>query len=364
MAVMCRAVFERARLLACFLASVGLAPVSSAQDERPYLRAAEEAGRWLATVAVETESGLSWPADPARDDGASWTLYQGTPGVVLFHLELASAAGDERALEVARRGADGLLGWCSTSLDGSGAGLYTGSAGVGFALAETWRATGDERFREGCLSVLAHLHATAERTEHGARWSEVTDVIAGDAGVGFFLLDSARRFDRREDLELAVAVGHDLLARADDTEKGLSWAMSPTFPRRMPNFSHGTAGVATFLAALHGATGEEEFLIGAVAGAERVLALAAKPAQAGFRVHHHSPDGEELFYLGWCHGPTGTSVLFRTNRTSLSTRACSSGSPTARRTSSASSFRWRSTSCRAPVIPTSTRSSWPAPRSA
>ena len=27
-------------------------------------------------------------------------------------------------------------------------------------------------------------------------------------------------------------------------------------------------------------------------------------------VFHHEPDGEDLFYLGWCHGPVGTARLF------------------------------------------------------
>ena len=27
-------------------------------------------------------------------------------------------------------------------------------------------------------------------------------------------------------------------------------------------------------------------------------------------IFHHEPEGEDLFYLGWCHGPVGTSRLF------------------------------------------------------
>lgn len=27
-------------------------------------------------------------------------------------------------------------------------------------------------------------------------------------------------------------------------------------------------------------------------------------------IFHHEPEGEGLFYLGWCHGPVGTSRLF------------------------------------------------------
>jgi lantibiotic modifying enzyme len=85
--------------------------------------------------------------------------------------------------------------------------------------------------------------------------------------------------------------------------------MDPTFPRVMPNFSHGTAGVATFLASLHAATGDEAFLEAAIDGARHLESI-ADTSDGGFRIHHHTPDGTELFYLGWCHGPPGTARLF------------------------------------------------------
>jgi len=36
----------------------------------------------------------------------------------------------------------------------------------------------------------------------------------------------------------------------------------------------------------------------------------AEDADGGFRVFHHEPGGEDCFYLGWCHGPVGTTRLF------------------------------------------------------
>ena len=46
-------------------------------------------------------------------------------------------------------------------LEASPAGLYTGAAGVGSALLEAGRLTGEERYRAGAVEVLEHLHATA-----------------------------------------------------------------------------------------------------------------------------------------------------------------------------------------------------------
>ena len=76
-----------------------------------------------------------------------------------------------------------------------------------------------------------------------------------------------------------------------------------------PNFSHGTAGVAYFLATLLKMTGERSSLAGALAGAKYLQSI-ADTSNGGFKVFHHEPGGEKLYYMSWCHGPAGTARLF------------------------------------------------------
>jgi lantibiotic modifying enzyme len=90
---------------------------------------------------------------------------------------------------------------------------------------------------------------------------------------------------------------------------GLKWAMSPTFERYMPNFSHGTAGSSYFLATLYQETKKKEFLDAALAGAQYLKSVAKTDGDVCL-VFHHEPDGKDLYYLGWCHGPVGTARLF------------------------------------------------------
>ena len=77
----------------------------------------------------------------------------------------------------------------------------------------------------------------------------------------------------------------------------------------MPNFSHGTAGISYFLAATHKATGNEKYLDAALAGARYLQAIAKTEGDVCL-IRHNEPDGLDLFYLGWCHGPVGTSRLW------------------------------------------------------
>jgi lantibiotic modifying enzyme len=279
---------------------------SQPSAERPYLEAALKAARWLEKSAVRTPHGLAWPADPQDPKTVNTGLYAGTPGPVLFFLELYSSTGYPDFLRLARAGADDLLAKLS---DEKGFGLYEGISGIGFALEETFKATNDKRYRAGFLASLNKISEGGVKAGKGVEWSEVTDIISGSAGIGLFLLYAYRELRDKAWLDLAEQAGKHLIELGRPEGGGLKWAMDPEFPRLMPNFSHGTAGIAYFLAALCAETRKKEFLNAALAGARYLLSVAKTDGNACL-IFHDEPDGKNLFYLGWCHGPVGTAQLF------------------------------------------------------
>src|SRR5688572_15378199 len=106
---------------------------------RPYLDAARETATWLRGAAVKTAHGKAWPATPGvggPQGTVNTTLYSGMPGVVLFFIELHRATGRAEDIAEARAGADHLL---ATLGDKPQSGLYTGVAGTGFVLGETFK---------------------------------------------------------------------------------------------------------------------------------------------------------------------------------------------------------------------------------
>src|SRR5262249_3586642 len=111
-------------------------------------------------------------------------------------------------------------------------------------------------------------------------------------------------------IDLARQAGDRLIAVAKPAGDGQrKWMMDPTFPREMPNFSHGTAGIAYFLATLSQQGGEKQHLEAALDGARYLRAIAV-PSGDGTVIRHHDGDGAELFYLSWCHGGAGTARLW------------------------------------------------------
>ncbi len=288
-------------------------PANAVQDRpdkaAPYRLAALEAARWIRSTAIDTDRGTAWPADPADRKTVGSGLYSGAAGVVLFFLEAYRATQEDAFLKDARAGADYLL---RSLEDEKQTGLYVGLAGLGFALQETFKVTGDARYRDGAKRCLALLAARAKRLGRGVEWNEVTDIIRGTAGTGLFLLYAAREFKDESAWELAVQAGERLLEQARPAggrTGGLKWAMDARSERLMPNFSHGTAGVAYFLASLALETKKKPFLEAALAGAKYLQAVAQTEGDACL-IFHHEPGGEKLFYLGWCHGPVGTARLF------------------------------------------------------
>lgn len=147
----------------------------------------------------------------------------------------------------------------------------------------------------------------------GVEWDPGLDIIAGSAGTILYLLQMARELDRPASRELALKAGMRLAELGIPEAGGRKWrfANHPDAKRLMPNFSHGTSGIAYALATLHLETGRQEPLDAALAGA-RYLQAVAKTDGDGCLIFHHEPepDGRDLYYLGWCHGPVGTVRLF------------------------------------------------------
>jgi lantibiotic modifying enzyme len=264
---------------------------------------------WLKATGVHDKDGTVWASDPADPKTVGTTLYSGTPGPILFLLEASRYVPKNQELVAeARSGADALL---SSIKKEDGAGLYEGLSGPGFTLGEMYLVTHEQKYLDGAMQVVKWLQEKAIKTDAGVKWSDTTDIIAGNSGTGLFLLWADENLHAAGAKELATRAGEDLLKVGIPQEGGgLKWMMDPTFPREMPNFSHGTAGVAYFLATLYQKTGKKEFLDGAQAGARYLLSIKEKDPKVCMIYHDSTPAGKSLFYLSWCHGPAGTSRLF------------------------------------------------------
>jgi lantibiotic modifying enzyme len=283
-----------------------------------YLAAAEQVGEWLLSTAVRSPDGWFWPAQPGLRDDVGPGLGWGTAAPTMFFVEAFRTTGDERWLTAAKGGSR----WMAASLDTvtaeAGCGLFTGIGGWAVTLHELASAADDGESRELAGRVMGTIAANATDADRGAHWHDLTEILWGTAGIGCLLLALGPDYLGPEALDLATRAGDWLLTQAEDAPPGLRWSLGAAAyaspgrdsGRRYPNFSHGTAGIAFFLARLAAETGQRRFLDASLAGTEWVLSTVRTDGDicAAF---HHDPDGTDLFTLGWCHGPPGLGWLFR-----------------------------------------------------
>jgi lantibiotic modifying enzyme len=288
-----------------FLAAVVFLSTPGRTANRSYRAAALGAARWIEMNNIEEGKGIVWEAQPGDPKTVSTDLFHGTPGPILFFLEVYRYTGDRTALREARGGADALLSSISEKDD---AGLYTGLAGSGFTLGEAYLITRDSRYRGGALQCVRWIEEKAIKTSPGVKWNDDTDIISGSSGTGLFLLWAAQHLHAPGAQDLAVRAGEHVTATGEpEADGGLRWMMD-SYPLEMPNFCHGTAGAAYFLATLYQVTGRKVFLNAALAGSKHLLSIATLTNR--YFLIYHDNKNTHLYYLDWAHGPAGTAALF------------------------------------------------------
>ena len=286
---------------------VATALASLQTTSRPYLDLAIRCAQWIDRSVQRPGDLMAWPADPLKPAAIGLDYYNGMPGVVAFFAHLGAASGDSKWIEKAELGRRYLVTESRKQADRIGGGLYTGFAGLGATFM-----TGDPKnpaWRESAVQATADLAARSRRIDDGVEWSASNDIISGTAGIGLFLIHASRAWKDPALADLAVRSGRRLLKTAVSAEGGLMWFPAGQTGANYPNFSHGTAGVAYFLATLYDASKEQAFLDGALAGARYLDAVSTR-RNGGRAIFHVTGGGEDRFYLSWCHGPLGTARLF------------------------------------------------------
>src|SRR6476659_812287 len=259
-----------------------------AEPDLRYFDAAMAAARWLRATAIESPTGASWPAVPPDAKTVQRDLYTGFPGVILFFIELYRATGDRAWLDLATKGADQLAASLpETQAGDEGAGLYSGLAGIAYTLEEADRASGESRYGAAIRKALGDIVAGARDAGAGVEWNDSTDIISGSAGTGLYLLRASTTLRDTAARDVAIRAGRRLVEREFRSGDMSFWMASSSFPRNMPNFSHGTAGVAYFLATLASETRDRSFADAAIRGAKYLQSIATPTDGDGRRIFHN-----------------------------------------------------------------------------
>jgi lantibiotic modifying enzyme len=286
------------------------------RNAETYRRVAESGWRWVLDQ-VGWDDGPWIPESVGTELKPEWRdgMHSGVGGLAYVLAEISLArdwTAEERALAegIAQRIAGGIP-------DSTDATFFDGlvsAIGVLTVLGEPGAAAAVDR-----LATLLTPDGWPQTVLEQPRFTpdaRIHDVVLGTAGVILGAL-WARRAGVAGAGELGAAAASVLMAEREPTPAGLDWMWVPerfrTEPvKRMPNFSHGLAGIATALALAGAELDRPDLTAAAAAGAEQLITL-GRVDGASFVVPrlipHGDSDADEVTHT-WCHGGTGTSLLF------------------------------------------------------
>lgn len=303
-------------------------------DTKILIQAAVETASWIETFGHKNNDAEYWDPQPGTDVDdeelllAKSCLYGGAAGIALFYMRLYNALKDNQYLDHAKAGINYVIqnykgaGECVTNqtwLPGAYIGYFHGPGGKAYAAKELWLITKEEKYRHFVYQVANDLIATVHQKNDTAYWYGDYAVLA-EGGNILFLLDIYKTFQEQRFLDLAVKAGRYIVNQHEEAPRGgWRWYAMPTdtFPTiqqsggYFPGFEYGAAGCGYICACLYEYTGDSIFLTAAKKAALYIQNIAdiAKDGLAAL-VKYNDTYLTDLYYLGVCQGPVGTSRLF------------------------------------------------------
>ncbi len=309
-----------------------------------YLNAAIDVAEWIDTLAIKTEYGRLWRKNPEGQDEynadsemfTDKSFYTGSAGIGFFFIRLYEMTGNKRWLTEAEEACRHIIAtkvgadWYRKTLSGEIKGIIkvpgwaigwsAGPAGEGYFAEELYRVTGKKEYRDYFLYVADVIMEASVEDEKGLHWSNQEDFVA-DGGLLTYLEFVYRQTGIKKYLDFAVkaarVIGDDYV---DAPNGGKLWPLMDLslidFEKgtTFPNFAHGTTGIAWIFANLYEDTKDEYFLNLAKEGVKYVQNISVGD-ESGTLIPYqdHPVKGPtfEHYYLSECHGPVGSTYVFR-----------------------------------------------------
>lgn len=339
--------------------------------DEDYLEAALSIYNWIHSNKVEGKDGLYFKVNPGYEEDYStravhgkYGLYSGSAGIGIFFVRLYEITEDKKYLDHAVSVLEELIEnvpgkefyehklktalQSDLKVTGWHTGIYSGPSGAGILALTIYEYIQDKRYIEFAIKLGKDIVEASTETSDGRYLTKDTDVFSDGGYVLYFIslykvtkdskyLDLARDYARYiySTGKKAGSAGAEEIKNANgpstDSEKKnaskASAGLEGTYyeandlsrvglPKGsiFPGFSHGTAGIGYIFAVLYEYDKKNWELEGARQAAAFLESISIELGSG--RVVPYLWGGEtgedfkDKFYLGFCHGPAGTSLLF------------------------------------------------------
>lgn len=265
---------------------------------------------------------------------APYSLYSGSAGIGLLLLELYKATGGSSYIDEAKDVFNGLVSTVpdtefyfekyrtapksTLKIVGWHIGIYSGPVGAGIFALELYKILPDLQYLNFAERLADELLAASTSVGEGLYFSSDIDIFS-DGGFILYFLALYEITGKQHYLTSAEKIGAYIISQAKHNKYGTFWEANDLskagFPKGSiyPGFSHGTAGIAYVLAALYEKSKLAVQLDTAIDAARFLEGIADEENGAALipYIWNGGSDWQNKYYIGFCHGPAGTALLFR-----------------------------------------------------
>lgn len=321
--------------------------------EQDYFDVSVEIYDWVHSHAQADGRGISYRINPdaevdytGRPVHGIYSLYSGSAGIGFFLLRLYEITGEQKYLEEAKQVMSVLLEKVEGEkfyldklksapvsdlpITGWHTGIYSGPAGAGvFALA-LYGLVKDERYLEFAGKLGDDIVRASKEDETGKYLTEDVDVFS-DGGFVLYFISLYKTTKEAKYLELAREYAKHIWGKkiiydggsreAGEQDFGCYYVANEIEKVGMPEgsiytgFAHGSAGIGFLFAVLYELDRQEWELTASKEVARFLQEISDAYGEGRLIPYVWGPGGvgdyEKKYYLGFCHGPAGTSFLYR-----------------------------------------------------
>ena len=312
--------------------------------DEEYLQAGIEIYDWLETKKVAGRDGIYFEVNPDAPTDYSnepvhgkYALYSGASGTGFFLIRLFEVTGDEKYLSEAKLIAEELLnnvegkefyanklktaGLSGLPITGWHTGIYSGPSGAGIFTLALYNHVRDSRYIDFARRLGEDIIESSTRDESGLFLTEDIDIFSDGGFVLYFISLFNATQDQRY-LDIARDYAEHIRKRAIGYSRGGSYYEANKIERVgmpegsiYPGFAHGSAGIGFLFAVLYEYDKKSWELESAVEVAEFLEKISDEVGSGRLIPYvwggESKADYAGKYYLGFCHGPAGTSLLFK-----------------------------------------------------
>lgn len=312
--------------------------------DEEYLGTALEIYDWLESKKVKGENGVFYEVNPDAPEDYSGkpvhgklALYSGSSGTGFFLIRLYEITGNVDYLEEAKLIAEELIynvpnkGFYEAKLKsalesdlpvtGWHTGIYSGPAGAGIYALALYKHVSDPRYIEFAEKLGEDIILSSKRDKSGLWLTEDTDIFS-DGGYVLYFISLYKATGARKYLDIARDYASHIHDSAIPYEGGGAYYKANDIEKvGMPKgsiytgFAHGSAGIGFLFAVLYEYDKQDWELAAAVDVADFITKISIELGKGIVVPYVWGGESDKeysgRYYLGFCHGPAGTSLLYK-----------------------------------------------------